>query len=325
MGNLLERGFRRVRCFVRSSTISSDLHALLERFTNTQVEVLHGNLLSRKDCLKAAEGSSVIYHLAASSGEKSFPDAFSNSVITTRNLLDAALTQSCLRQFVNVSSFAVYTNKDKSPSRTLDETCAVEACPESRGEAYCYAKAKQDELVIDYGRKHGLPYVIVRPGSVYGPGKKAITGRVGIDTFGIFLHLGGPNTLPLTYVDNCAEAIVLAGLTPNVSGHVFNVVDDNLPSSREFLRLYKRHVGTFRSIYLPHVVSYIGCYMWEVYSRRSNGQLPPVFNRSRWNAEWRGSHYSNQKLKRLLGWRPRISTDEGLSRFFKDCRHGKHA
>ena len=67
-------------------------------------------------------------------------------------------------------------------------------------------------MVIEYGQKFGIPYVIVRPGVVYGPGKVNISNRVGIGTFGIFLHLGGSNEIPLTYVDNCAEAIALAGL-----------------------------------------------------------------------------------------------------------------
>ena len=76
-----------------------------------------------------------------------------------------------------------------------------------------------------------LPYVIIRPGAVFGPGKSAITGRVGINTFGFFIHLGGGNVLPLTYVDNCAEAIVMAGIKPGIEGEVFNVVDDDLPTS----------------------------------------------------------------------------------------------
>ena len=51
---------------------------------------------------------------------------------------------------------------------------------------------------------------------------------MGIDTFGFFIHLGGSNQLPLTDVDNCAEAVVLAGLKPGVDGEIFNVVDDDL-------------------------------------------------------------------------------------------------
>ncbi len=91
-------------------------------------------------------------------------------------------------------------------------------------------------------KEFGTRYVVVRPGSVYGAGKADITGRVGIGTFGFFLHLGGSNTIPFTYVDNCASAIVLAGLVEGVDGEVFNVLDDDLPSSRQFLRLYKKNV-----------------------------------------------------------------------------------
>ena len=115
-------------------------------------------------------------------------------------------------------------------------------------------------------KKYGIPYVIVRPGSVYGPGKEAIPGRVGIDTFGIFMHLGGSNKIALTYVDNCAEAIVLAGIMKGIDGEVFNIVDDDLPSSRRFLSLYKRNVKRFKSIYVPHALSYFLCYLWEKYS-----------------------------------------------------------
>ena len=138
--------------------------------------------------------------------------------------------------------------------------------PAQRGEAYCFAKAEQDEIVAEYGKRIGIPYVIVRPGQVYGPGNEGITARVGIGTFGLFLHLGGSNTIPFTYVDNCVEAIALAGLKRGIDGETFNVVDDDLPSSRKFLRLYKRNVKRFPSVYVPHFVNYALCYLWEKYS-----------------------------------------------------------
>jgi nucleoside-diphosphate-sugar epimerase len=120
-------------------------------------------------------------------------------------------------------------------------------------------------------------------------------------------------------VDNCAEAIVLAGLVKGIEGEAFNVVDDDLPSSRQFLRLHKKNVTRFKSIYVPHFVSYALSYLWERYSQWSQGQLPPVFNRSRWHAYWKKTRYSNQKLKSTLGWSPEVSTSEGLRRYFKAC------
>src|SRR5207249_2404677 len=193
--------------------------------------------------------------------------------------------------------------------------CPVETRPELRGDAYCFAKLKQDEIVTEYGKRFGIPCVTVRPGHVYGPGNEAISGRFGIGTFGVFLHLGGSNAIPFTYVDNCADAIVLAGLKRGTEGEVFNVVDDERPSSRKFLRLYKKHVRWFNSVYVPHFLSYLLCYLWERYSRWSEGQLPPVFNRLRWHAQWKKTNYSNDKLKAWVGWEPRVPTAEALGRY----------
>lgn len=317
---LLEYGFQNVRCFVRPSASPERLQALRAYDDCARLEFAYGNLLSREDCAAACEDVAVVFHLAAGSGEKSYPDAFLNSVVTTRNLIEASAQSARLVRFVNVSSFAVYSNR-KNSGGLLDESCPVEDHPEERGDAYCFAKAKQDEIVRECGELLRVPYVIVRPGYVYGPGKEGIGGRVGIDTFGLFLHLGGGNTIPLTYVDNCADAIALAGLRKGVEGEVFNVVDDDLPSSGRFLRLYKQHVRKFRTIYVPHVVSYLLCHLWEYYSIRSNGQLPPAYNRARWHATWKSTKYSNLKAKRQLGWNPTVPTDIALERFFAACRN----
>lgn len=321
VANLVDRGFRNLRCLARPSGKASRVEALSAYGSESiRLEVVTGNLLSREDCGAVTEGAAVIFHLAAGRGEKSFADAFLNSVVTTRNLMEASLQHRCLKRFVNVSSFTVYTNEDKPKGRLLDEACPVEGHPERRGDAYSFAKVKQDEIVTQYGDKFGLPYVIVRPGYVYGPGNEGITGRVGIKTFGVFLHLGGSNTIPLSYVDNCVEAIALAGLKRGVEGEVFNVVDDDLSSSRRFLREYKKNVKRFKSIYLPHALSYSLCYLWERYSNWSKGQLPPVFSRKEWQVAWKKTRYSNEKMKARLGWTQKVSTAEGLKRHFEACR-----
>jgi len=317
---LIDRGFYNLRCFGRPSGAIDKVQSMTGSDGKSPIEVLKGNLLSLDDCAAATKDAAVIFHIAAGRGEKSFPDAFANSVVTTRNLLEASLQQTRLKRFVSISSFTVYSNRHKPRWRQLDETCPIEEHPELRGDAYCFAKVKQDELVTEYAKRFGIPYVIVRPGYVFGPGNEQITGRVGIDTFGVFVHLGGANRIPFTYVDNCADAIVLAGLKKGVEGEVFNVVDDDLPSSRQFLKLYKKHVRHFRSIYMPHSVSYALSRAWEDYATWSKGQLPLAFNRRRWHVDWKKTNYSNDKIKARLGWTPRISMTEGLERYFESCR-----
>jgi nucleoside-diphosphate-sugar epimerase len=311
---LLEYGFKRLRCLVRSSKNLSKLEKIADSST-ADVEFFQGNLLSRDDCLRAAKGVTVIYHLAAGI-DKTFPGCFLNSVVTTRNLLDAVINEPTLRRFVNISSFSVYSNEKIRRGGLLDESCELEANLVGRHDPYAYGKAKQDQIVIQYADKHSVPYVIVRAGVVFGPGKAKIHGRVGSDTFGAFLHLGLNNRMPFTYVDNCAEAIVLAGLRQGIDGQVFNITDDDLPTSRQFLKQYKQQVKNITSVPVPYWLWYSFNTLWEKYSNWSEGQLPPVFNRASCAIYWKGNTYSNKKAKELLGWSPKVNMADALKIFF---------
>ena len=201
--SLLTLGMRHIRCLVRPTGNIKKMEKIISDWEGlANVEIIKGNLLSREDCGAAVDSVSVVYHLAAGRGEKSYPNAYLNSVVTSRNLLDAILENKCFKRFVHVSSFTVYSNRKLRRGVLLDETCEVEERPELRGEAYCYAKVKQELLLLEYHQKHTIPYVILRPGVVYGPGNHGLTGRVGIDTFGIFLHLGGSEYYPF---DICGQ------------------------------------------------------------------------------------------------------------------------
>jgi nucleoside-diphosphate-sugar epimerase len=319
---LLAKGFRNLRCFVRPSSRLERLRGVIAAAgAERAVEIMAGDLVSRESCLKAAEGISIAYHLAAGI-DKSFAGAFMGSALATRNLLDALLERGQLGRFVNVSSFAVYSNRTLRHGAALDESCPLEDSHQERNDAYGFGKLKQEQLVREYGEKRGLKYVILRPGTVFGPGKPNLTGRIGIDTFGFFIHIGGGNLLPLTYVDNCAEAIVLAGLVPGVDGEVINVVDDEVLSSRQFLRAYKRRVGWFPSLPMPYFLAYGFSRLWEGYSRRSKGQLPPVFNVRRCAAEWKGNRFPNTRLHERLGWTPKVGNKEAMQSFLDQFPEG---
>src|SRR5260370_37799325 len=134
---------------------------------------MRGNFVEPDDCIAATRDGSLIYHLAGGRGEKLYPDAFMNSVVTTQNLIEACLRHKCLKRFVNVSSFAVYTNTGKEQGSLLDEACTVEAHPELRGDAYCFAKVNQEKILIDYGKRIGITYVTVRTRGDYGQGNLA--------------------------------------------------------------------------------------------------------------------------------------------------------
>jgi len=316
---LLEHGYTNVKCFVRPTSDIRTLTRLKTENPSANIRILEGNLLSKEDCRRAADNVSVIFHLAAGV-EKTFAGAFMNSVVATRNLLDVLKNSSKFIRFVNVSSFSVYSNANLKRRDLLDESCDLENDPVSRHEPYCFGKLKQEEIVREYTTKYGLNTVQVRPGAVYGPGKNQITGRVGIDTFGFFMHLGLSNQIPFIYVENCAEAIVLAGIIPGVDGEYFNLVDDELPSSKDFLKAYRDNVTRLPAIPVAYPIFYFFSFVWEKYSIISKGQLAPVFNRKRCMANWKGNRYDNRKLKSGLGWKPIVSTTDGMKNYFNYCK-----
>ena len=318
---LLEQGFNNIRCFVRPSGRIDSLEKIKNILPpDRNIEIFKGNLLSREDCEKSTKGVAVIYHLAASL-EKSFPGSVLNCVVTTRNLLDGAVTSGTVKRFVNVSSFSVYSNYNLKHNSLLDETCPIEDQLLERFDTYVYAKVKQEKLVEKYHLERGLPFVHVRPGVVYGPGSTSLSGRVGIDTFGIFFHIGGNNRLPLTYVDNCAEAIILAGVREGVDGSSYNIVDDDPPTCRHFLKRYKKNYKNFKSIYVPYHIFYMLCFLWEKYSYWSHFQLPPSFNRRKCSASWKGNTYSNDKIKIELGWDQKMNYEEASRIYFDSLRN----
>lgn len=153
---------------------------------------------------------------------------------------------------------------------------------------------------------------------MYGPGNgeihRRVGRRIGRGRLAIFLHLGGANQLPLSYVDNCADAIVLAGITKGADGEVFNVVDDDLPTSRSFLKLYQRKVRPLRSIPIPYGICYAVSALWEKYSAWSTGQRAAL-NRRKCEAAWKGNRFSNAKLKEALDWNPKVSFEDAFSRY----------
>jgi len=319
---LLAHGFANLRCLTRTDQGVQKLSKMAAAAGNS-FEILRGNLLSSAHCKRAVRDVSLILHLAAGMGNKSFAGSFLDSVVTTKNLLDASIGEAKLKRFLTVSSLSVYSGFRMSRGAVVDELAPIESNHRARYDSYSYAKTKQDQLVAQYGREHGLPFVIVRLGPVYGPGKEAIPGRVGISTFGIFLNLSGSNRVPVIFLENCADAIVLCGLVAGIEGETFNAVDDELPTGWGFLRLYKKHVHPFRSIYVPYRLFYLLNRLWEKYSKWSEGQLPPVFNRRHCAAYYQRQQYSNGKLKARTGWRPKVSLKEAMQFYCEYVRSNR--
>lgn len=313
---LAAHGFTNIRCNLRRSKNIQKLQAIQDRFPKAKLEYCLANLKFPKEAARAVDGVQLIFHLAAGlSGDAA--DLFFDSVVASRNLLDAVAGRKPLR-IVLVSSFGVYGVGTLRRGALVNERTPLEPHPERR-DNYSHSKLRQERLFWDYQRLHDFELVVLRPGVIYGPGGGHFSSRIGIPVGSWQLYLGGRNMLPLTYVENCAEAVVVAGTHEGAAGQVFNVHDDDLPTCRQYLHAYKKSVRKIRSIPSPYFATRLLSRALVAYNKYSKGQLPAVLTPYKVASMWGGNRFDNSKLH-SIGWKPLVPTSEGLARSFAAFR-----
>jgi nucleoside-diphosphate-sugar epimerase len=309
--SLARANARSVRALSRRPLSLEVAQGIAAQSPSTTLEAVTVNLLDSRRLFEAVTGVDVIIH-AAATARGAAADLYLNSVVATRNLLNAARAAKVPR-LVLVSSFSVYATADLAANSVIDESTAVEETGVERG-AYAFAKTQQEKLVQADHAGGGLECVIVRPGVIYGPGRSAPSVRVGFPMMGWFLNLGGRNMLPLSYVDNCADAVVIAAMRAPSHG-VYNIVDDDLVDGNAYLRRYLRSNGSRRVVRIPYTLSMAGARALRWYHRRSLGQLPLFLSPQIVRAMYRSFRYDNSGIK-ALGWTQRVPTEEGLRTTF---------
>ena len=315
-----------IRCLVRPGTSRTITDSIAEANPGAKLEFVPVNFNDPSDLQDAVEGVEVVYHVAASMSG-SFASMVANTVVGSVNLYEACLNAD-VERFVLVSSFAVVGAADVDRKGMIDEHTPLEPHPERR-DAYAFSKHRQEMLAWEYSRNHDLPLVVVRPGVIFGPPNGILGPRVGVDVFGLFLHLGGSNRIPLIYVDNCAELVARSGLVPEIENEIFCAVDNDLPTSRRLLRRYVREVKWIPHIWVPYPILKLLAKINLWCSEKTQGHWPALFKPYEVETLWKGHLYTNRKAKELLDWKPIVPMATALDNTFaylkSDARKEKAA
>lgn len=301
----------RVRCFLRGSSRTDDLRSFVGEALWPNVEIARGDLMNPADCRASVDGIDLVYHAAAGlTGSTAV--MFLNTVVPTRRLIDACVEQP-VKRFVLVSSLGVYGAAGLKRNSVLDESCPVDATPHLR-DPYTYSKVVQEQAAWEAHQERGLPLVVIRPGVIYGPGRGALSNRIGLQVGGRMLRIGGGRQLPYVYVDHVATALRQAGIEPGIVGEAFNVLDDDLPSGKKVLGMYGSAGRCVKSLWIPQCTIGPLSSLYERYSRWSEGQLPAVITRYRTDSMWKPLRFTNAKARQRLKWSPHLSFAEAFER-----------
>ncbi|RMG41779.1 MAG: NAD-dependent epimerase/dehydratase family protein [Planctomycetota bacterium] len=306
----VDRGLA-VRCLVRPT---SDVVALRDFLGSTRwaaVECRVCNLADGASCRSAIRGAGCVVHLAAAL-RGSTPALFLNTVVPTR-VLCRALAEERVPRFVLVSSLAVYGTARMTPGSELDENSPVDPQPHER-DPYTYSKVVQERVAREQLAASDTQLVVLRPGVIIGPGRGALSDRIGLKIGSWRLRVTGRRPLPYTYVENCAEAVVQAAVVPLEKDVVCNVLDDRLPTPREVLRACRRAGKQVRTLPVPGWLMHRLCRWYHRYAEWSTRQLPPVLTEYRSRAAWNPLRFTNRRAKQWLQWGPRVPMDEALRR-----------
>ena len=253
------------------------------------------------NCLIATRGVDEVYHLAADMGGIGYITAFHadiarNSAMINLHTLEAARLNGAER-FLFSSSACVYPQylQDSSDVTNLKEEDAYPAEPE---EGYGTEKLFMESLCQYYREDYGFETRIARFHNVYGPlgtydgGKEkapaAICRKVALASDGDEIEIwgDGEQTRSFMYVDDCVEGIYR--IMRSDYGQPLNLGTDELVSINQLVDLVSEIAG-------------------KRIDKRHDLSKPQGV---------RGRNSDNTKLRQVLGWEPRVSLREGLTRTY---------
>ena len=275
-----------------------------------RVDVLKADLCSSPLLEQAFEGVETLLHLAAVT--RGGDDAeFNQTVEGTKRLLDAML-RSRARRIVLSSTFSVYDWG--APFGQLSEDCPLDGDLRDR-DAYAVSKSRQEALVRAFAEHEGWDLIILRPGFIWGHGRRWVDGA-GMAVGRLLFVIGPSRVVPLTYVENCATCFAAAAEEVRLTQGTFNVTDGEEVTAWRFTRDYVRLVGGVR-VPVPYCLGLAAAKLanWLVRPlMRGKRTLPGVLIPRRYVARFRPLRFPNSKVREHLGWQPTWTYCQAVAR-----------
>jgi len=261
----------------------------------------------------AVKGVSVVYHVGAAMGGS--PREFeAGTVWGTHNVVDACLRHR-IEKLVYVSSMSVLDHAGRNPAVAINEASPLEPHPDWRG-SYTQTKLSAETYVRDAIRDKALPAVVIRPGQIIGPGSENTTPNGTLAIAGRWIAVGSATqTLPLVYVDDVVDALLLAAQAPAAQGQVIHVVDPVSVTQGEYLaRVQGKRGAGLKLMRWPTGVLWVLAVGVESLGKLLRRNVP--LTRYRVKSLRPLANFDQRVAKDVLGWEPRVGLRRGMDVMF---------
>jgi 2-alkyl-3-oxoalkanoate reductase len=282
------------------------------------VTLFYGDLKERESLQRAVDGVDLVYHAGAAM-HGPWQEYAESTVRGTEQLLELALAAG-VQRFVHISSVGVYQVYPLANNALVAEETPYDPAPQRIG-SYARSKIEAEKLAFSYYAK-GLPVTVVRPGIVYGPHGKVLFPHLGYLVKNLFVLIGsGDNLLPLTYIDNTVDALLLAAQHEQAIGQAFNITDGVTITQREYLEQFKQATGTtFPIVPMPLPLLLLPLALIEPLKALGIPRLPSA-TRYGLASKYKSLYFDSTKAQQELGWQPKVTLKDGLRRTFDWYKH----
>lgn len=300
--NLIERLLRekaKVRVLLRKG---SDR----QMFINLGCDVVIGDLTDLESVKRGVKGANMVFNLAAGLPHHKLSADIYDRVNKggVENILKACNRYNTER-LIHVSTVGVYGS--------TDSVSVNELSPYKLTDAYSRSKAAAEELIRVYITKYHLPVVVIRPTIGFGPGDT----RPGfLDLFrlinrGIFIPIGNQNNYFHTvYIGNLIDGLILAAVTKEAVGEDFIIGDAVCPTMGDVVNaIAQSEHKKLTDFYIPLFIARFIAYACD-FIQKLGIKAPLTSARLKFITDIR--KFDISKAKKILGYNPKISLEEGM-------------
>ena len=252
----------------------------------------------------------IVHCAALSSPFGRLQDFVAANVTATQNLVEFAKRQNVSR-FVHISSPSVcFAFRDQLG---LTEDAAL---PHPVNH-YARTKREAEEIVLAAPATHP---VVLRPRGIYGAGDRALLPRLieAAKSRPLPLFRGGRAAIDLTHADDVVDAVMAAlAASGEAVGLIFNISGGEvLPVRRIADEACARAGLQARWRPMPLMPAMLAAGLMEAVAIRLPGRPEPPVTRYGLGLFAYAQSLDLSKAKRLLGWTPKVSFQQGLDRTF---------
>ena len=307
----------------------------LSQFGDLKINWHRGQVYDEAVVTEAARDVQFIFHLAAAYREAKYDDEMYRKVHvdSTRLLAHAALAGSNhkiknntsvkvrfdpdggFKRFIHVSTVGVHGHIANPP--------ADENYPFNPGDIYQETKAEAETWLKQFARENKLPFTVIRPAAIYGPGDTRLLKffRMAARRF-LFLPGTKRGLYHLVHVDDLTNVIMLAAVHPAAFNEVFICGNPECMTLEQIASVVATELGThFKVIRLPAAPFFLIADICEKICR-TFGVEPPI-HRRRLAFFTKDRSFNTRKLREKLGYTMQHTNEEGLietTRWY--CAHG---